>query len=86
MLLSDLASFPKGIIKMVSEYFVCIFGGIKSALMSSCDLSKKTNPPIFDFCMLKAQRSKTVAIACEGLFKTTWPARCFVCCSQLWHG
>lgn len=25
MLLSDLASFPKGIIKMLKKFFVCIF-------------------------------------------------------------
>lgn len=30
---------------MVSEYFVCIFGGIKSALTSSCDFSKKKQKP-----------------------------------------
>jgi len=38
---SDLASSPRGIIKTVSKYFVCVFGGIKSALMSSCNFSRK---------------------------------------------
>jgi len=44
MLLSDLASFPSGTIKMLRKFFVCIFGGIKSAFRSSCKLSKKTHP------------------------------------------
>lgn len=68
MLLSDLASFPKGIIKMPRKFFVCIFWGIQSAFRSSCMFSRKT----YRYLSFAWPKHRQVALLCGGSLKS-WP-------------
>lgn len=68
MLLSDLASFPKGLIKMLRKFFVCIFLGIKSVFRTSCMFSRKA----FRYLSFAWPKLRQVVLLWEGSLKS-WP-------------